>query len=44
VAESAVPTDDGAAISPQDFYREIVERPDARRILTRLAQAEDSGA
>jgi hypothetical protein len=32
------------AISPQDFYEELVERPEVRRILTRLAQVEDSGA
>ncbi len=32
------------AISPQDFYQELVERPDVRRILTRLAQVEDGGA
>lgn len=33
------PTDPG--ISPQDFYRELIERPDVRRILTRLAQIQD---
>ncbi len=31
-------------ISPQDFYREMVERDDVRRILTRLAQIEDGSA
>ena len=35
-------TDTG--ISPQEFYREMVERPDVRRILTRLAQVKDGGA
>lgn len=35
---------DDPGISPQDFYREMVERPDVRRILTRLAQIEDGGA
>jgi len=29
------------AISPQDFYREMVEREDVQRILTRLAQIKD---
>ncbi len=42
VAGSASP--DTAAISPQDFYREMTERPDVRRILTRLAQVKDSDA
>jgi len=32
------------AISPQEFYGEMVERPDVRRILTRLAQVEDGRA
>ncbi len=32
------------AISPQDYYREMVERPDVRRVLTRLAQIEDGRA
>ena len=40
-AETA-PTDPGVA--PQDFYHELVERPDVRRILTRLAQIKGSGA
>jgi hypothetical protein len=31
-------------ISPQDFYQEMVERPDVRRILTRLAQVEGDGS
>jgi len=29
------------AISPQDFYREMTEREDMQRILTRLAQVKD---
>ncbi len=33
-----------SAISPQDFYEELVARPDVHRILTRLAQIEDGGA
>lgn len=30
------------AVSPQEFYREMAERDDVRRILTRLAQVKDS--
>ncbi len=36
--------EDDTTLSPQDFYREMVERPDVRRILGRLAQFEDDGA
>jgi hypothetical protein len=43
--EPAMPTaGTDAAISPQEFYREMVERDDVRRILTRLAQIEDGRA
>ncbi len=40
-ADPGVPADTDTSISPQDFYRELVQRPDVRRILTRLAQVED---
>ena len=42
--EPVVGTATDTAISPQDFYREMVERPDVRRILTQLAQVKDGGA
>jgi hypothetical protein len=32
------------AVSPMDFYREMVTRPDVRRILARLAQGPDDRA
>lgn len=41
-AAEALASDPG--VSPQDFYEELVERPDVRRILTRLAQVEDGRA
>ena len=40
-AEPVAATDADTSISPQDFYRELVQRPDVRRILTRLAQVGD---
>ena len=41
-AADAIASDPG--VSPQAFYAELVERPDVRRILTRLAQIEDGRA
>jgi hypothetical protein len=43
---AAEPAADGRAgevpaISPQEFYQELVAQQDVRRILTRLAQVED---
>ncbi len=40
-AEPVAATDTDTTISPQDFYQEMVQRPDVRRILRRLAQVED---
>lgn len=44
VPRTAEPTTDNTAISPQDFYRELTEREDVQRILTRLAQIKDGHA
>lgn len=43
-AEPVTPADASLDITPQDFYHELAERPDVRRILTRLAQVEDERA